>query len=142
MTYFGMSNIFVFDTNVLISATLIKHSVNSRAIDRAIALGRIAMSAKTLDEFSLVIFRKKFDRYFEDVNERLELLKRIGEHVLFVNPTESIQACQDPKDDMFLELAVASKASAIISGDPHLLVLHPFRNIPVVNVTDFLCMSF
>lgn len=137
-----MSNIFVFDTNVLVSATLVKNSVNALAIDKAIALGRIAMSLETLDEFSSVIFRKKFDRYFEDIQERFELLEHIGEHILFVTPTETIQACRDPKDNMFLELAGASNASVLITGDPDLLVMHPFRNIPIVNATDFLSMSF
>jgi hypothetical protein len=35
-------------------------------------------------------------------------------------------------------LAVSGKASCIISGDQDLLVLHPFREIPIVTPRDFL----
>jgi predicted nucleic acid-binding protein len=33
-------------------------------------------------------------------------------------------------------------ASCIITGDDDLLVLHPFRGIPIVNASDFLNMRF
>jgi predicted nucleic acid-binding protein len=46
--------------------------------------------------------------------------------------TERIAACRDPTDDMFLELEVNGHADMIVSGDPDLLVLNPFRDIPVV----------
>ena len=49
-----------------------------------------------------------------------------------------ITDCCDPKDNKFLELAVAANASCLITGDNDLLVLHPFRNIPILNATDFL----
>ena len=41
-------------------------------------------------------------------------------------------------DNMFLGLAIAAQASCIITGDNNLLVLHPFRNIPILNAVDFL----
>jgi uncharacterized protein len=37
-----------------------------------------------------------------------------------------------------LELAINGKATAIISGDKDLLILHPFRGIPIVTVSQFL----
>ena len=40
--------------------------------------------------------------------------------------------CRDPKDDKFLELALNGKATHIVSGDEDLLVLHPFRGIPIL----------
>ena len=43
---------------------------------------------------------------------------------------EQITVCPDPKDDKFLSLAVSAKASAIVSGDDDLLVLHPFDKDP------------
>jgi uncharacterized protein len=40
---------------------------------------------------------------------------------------------------MILELAVASKASCIVTGDKkHLIPLHPFRGIPILTPADFL----
>jgi predicted nucleic acid-binding protein len=45
---------------------------------------------------------------------------------------ERILVCRDPKDDKFLELALNGKADVIVSGDADLLVLNPFRGIPIV----------
>jgi putative PIN family toxin of toxin-antitoxin system len=39
-----------------------------------------------------------------------------------VSVTNVIKACRDPKDDKYLELAVSSGASCIITGDKDLLV--------------------
>lgn len=85
------------------------------AIDKAILSGKIAVSSQTLEELTLVIFQRKFDKYFLNEIERLEL---------------KIFDCRDPKDNMILELAVAANASCNISGDEDLLTLHPFRGIP------------
>jgi putative PIN family toxin of toxin-antitoxin system len=51
---------------------------------------------------------------------------------------EAIHACRDPKDNKFLELAVNGKADYIITGDNDLLILHPFRAIPVLTPQAFL----
>jgi predicted nucleic acid-binding protein len=55
---------FVFDTNALISAALLRTSVNANALNLALEIGRIVISEPVLQEFGEVIFRKKFDRYF------------------------------------------------------------------------------
>jgi uncharacterized protein len=51
--------------------------------------------------------------------------------------TERIAACRDPKDDKFLELAVNGRADVIVSGDADLLVLNPFRGVPIVPPATF-----
>ncbi len=38
----------------------------------------------------------------------------------------------DPDDDAVLACAVAAKAESVVSGDPHLLKLEQFRDIPIV----------
>ena len=133
---------FVFDTNSLISAALISSSVNARALDAALDKGRLVISEPALQEFAEVIFRKKFDKYFFDDAERLEAIDKIERNAVIFSPKEIITACRDHKDDKFLELAVAAGASCIISGDKDLLILNPFRNIPVLNAADFLNIFF
>ena len=51
--------------------------------------------------------------------------------------TERVTVCRDPKDDIFLSLALAGKADTIVSGDYDLLALHPFRGIPIMTPGDF-----
>jgi putative PIN family toxin of toxin-antitoxin system len=129
---------FVFDTNSLISAALISGSVNARALDIVLDKGRLVISEPALQEFTDVIVRKKFDKYFSDDAERLEAIDKIEKNAVIFFPKEIITSCRDPKDNKFLELAVAAGASCIITGDKDLLILHPFRNIPVLNAADFL----
>ena len=133
-----MSNFFVFDTNSLISAALIITSINRKALDKAISLGRLAVSDNTLDEFIEVLFRKKFDKYFFNDEERWIIINKLEMSVTLFSPDLSITDCRDPKDNKFLELAVSANAACIITGDKDLLTLHPFRGIPILNAADFL----
>ena len=50
----------------------------------------------------------------------------------------TVTICRDPDDDMYLELALSGKADCIITGDPDLLVLNPFENIPIITPKEFL----
>lgn len=133
-----MNHKFVFDTNSLISAALIRSSVNAKALNRALEIGRIVISEPVLVEFEAVIFRKKFDKYFLNDEERLEMITDIEKNSIYFAPKVTVDACRDPKDNMILELAIASKASCIISGDQDLLSLNPFNDIPIVAAAEFL----
>ena len=133
-----MNDFFVFDTNSLISAALISTSTNRKALEKAISLGSIAIAPNTLDELLDVIFRQKLDKYFPDNNERLALVNIIEANAVLFSPEISINECRDKKDNKFLELAITANARCIISGDNDLLVMNPFRNIPILNAVDFL----
>ena len=133
-----MSNFFVFDTNSLISAALTPNSTNRKAFDKAIFLGELVASNKTIEELIEVLFRKKFDKYFFNDNERWLIINKLEINAKLFTPAISITDCRDPKDNKFLELAISANASCIITGDKDLLVLHPFRNIPILNAVDFI----
>lgn len=132
-----MNHKFVFDTNSLISAALLRTSINAKALNRALDIGRIVISEPVLVEFENVIFRKKFDKYFTDEG-RLEAITNIETNSIIFFPKVIVNACRDPKDNMILELAIASSASCIISGDHDLLILNPFIDIPIVSAAEFL----
>lgn len=91
-----------------------------------------------MDELVEVLFRKKFDKYFLNDEEKWNAIQRISLNDVFFSPDESITACRDPKDNKFLELAVAANASCVITGDKDPLVLNPFRGIPILNAVDFM----
>ena len=133
-----MNNCFVFDTNTLISAALIPKSTNRKALDKAISFGEFAISNKTMDELIEVLFRKKFDKYFHEENERWLILNMLEMNTKQFATDLFITDCRDPKDNKFLELAIAANASCIITGDKDLLILHPFRTIPILNAIDFI----
>ncbi len=65
------------------------------------------------------------------------MIHRIEQDGRRIHIKETIRACRDPKDDKYLELAVAAKADCVITGDHDLLVLNPFRGIPILLAADF-----
>jgi len=134
------SRLFVFDTNALISAFLVKNSSSERALRKAMAEGGLAVSNSLMSEFLEVLWRTKFDKYFSP-DERMEVLEEIDKYAIPFTATEKITDSIDPDDNMILELAVASQSSCIITGNKkHLLTLHPFRGIPILSPADFLKM--
>jgi uncharacterized protein len=48
--------------------------------------------------------------------------------------------CRDPKDDKYLELALAAGAETIVSSDDDLLVLHPWRGVRILRPADYLAL--
>jgi len=50
----------------------------------------------------------------------------------------TITECRDPKDNKFLEVAVAGRADVIVTGDGDLEVLDPFEGIPLIRPAKFL----
>jgi predicted nucleic acid-binding protein len=52
-----------------------------------------------------------------------------------------VSDCRDAKDDKYLELALAAGADMIVSSDEDLLVLHPWRGIPILSPADFLARA-
>jgi putative PIN family toxin of toxin-antitoxin system len=64
---------------------------------------------------------------------------RIYRKAKFVKPEERVFGIQpDPKDDKFLEAALAGQVDFIVSGDIHLLDLKKFRSIPIITAREFL----
>ena len=128
---------FVFDTNVLVSAALIAGSIPRQAFDNALDEGRILISVPVLLELAEVLSRKKLNKYlFEE--ERMRFLIALLKEAELVEITEVVTDCRDVKDNKFLELAVSGKADCIVSGDDDLLVLNPFRGIPILTPKEFL----
>jgi putative PIN family toxin of toxin-antitoxin system len=132
----------VVDTNILVRAV----------IQPAGAVGPVLMRLRQgdytllyaqplLEELVDVLnrprIRDKYQLTDQDIQAVIGLILLRGEAVL---PQERITACRDPKDDKFLEVAVAGEADVIISGDDDLLVLHPFAGIPILSPSAFLRM--
>ena len=127
----------VLDTNTLISAALIKKSISRDTFDKALEIGYLLASEKTLNELADVLTREKFDKYVS-FKERQEFYVHYLETVEMIDIMEVITDCRDSKDNKFLETAVSGKAQIIVSGDDDLLVLNPYRNIEILTPRQFL----
>ena len=132
---------FILDTNVLVSALLSKNGKARQALDKAQNIGKLLMSESTLLELITVFNRPKFDRYASSAKRRLLItaIKRTAEIVVI---REKIKVCRDEKDNQYLELAIDGQATCIVSGDSDLLVLNPFREIPILTIQEFLDHDF
>lgn len=125
----------VVDTGVLVSAAIKAQTAPSMAVHQAVRRGVLLKSHSTEAELMEVIDRPYLARLIAlAARARLAELMALAE---LVPITERITACRDAKDDKFLELAVNGKADLIISGDADLLVLNPFRGIPVITAAIF-----
>ena len=102
-------------------------------------MGSIALSRAVFAEISDVLTRPKFDRLITD-DRRHDILEVLAASALWVEPSERVHDCRDPKDNRYLELALAAGASFILSGDEDLLVLHPWRGVRVIRAGQFLAI--
>lgn len=128
---------YVFDVNAIVSALLFENSVPGRAFAAATERGDILISRPVIEELENVLLRPKFDRYL-DRDDRDQFLYAFVQAGTLIEIDEEIRACRDPRDDKLLELAVCGKADCLITGDEDLLVLNPFRSIPVMTPAEFL----
>jgi putative PIN family toxin of toxin-antitoxin system len=127
----------VVDSGVLVSRLLLPDSTAARAVRAVVDEARLLVSAGLLDELADVLARPRFDAYVARADRR-EFLLRLGQIAEIVAVTSRIRACRDPDDDKVLERAVDGAADAIVTGDRDLLVLHPFRGIPILTPAAYL----
>jgi putative PIN family toxin of toxin-antitoxin system len=137
-----MSRRVVLDTSTLVSAALRIGSVPYQALLEALGTWDVCASMETLAELEQVLGREKFDRYLDEASRR-EFVALIRRQVhLFAVKNADLMAvdppCRDSRDSQFLALALAAEADVVVSSDEDLLVLHPWRGIPVVTPAEFL----
>lgn len=128
---------YVFDTSTVVSALLFAESIPGQALFGALGRGIVLVSSATFTELCKVLARSKFDNYVTRA-ERDQFLAMLLCEATLVDVNETIRACRDPRDDQFLELAVAGHAAGLVSSDQDLLALNPFRGIPIQTPAQFL----
>lgn len=124
----------VIDTGVLVSAFINRRGAPGRVLEHVLGgsltpLSSVAMLDELLDVFSRPQFREKYHIQPADVEVLFHFLERRGESVA---PQFTVNDCRDPKDNKFLEAALAGQATCIITGDVDLCVLHPWRGIQIL----------
>lgn len=86
-----------------------------------------------------VLGREKFyPKYHiepDDITALINLIRLRGKLVI---PIESVTACRDPKDNKFLEAALAGEADCVVSADTDSLDMISFRTIPILRLAEFM----
>jgi len=122
-------------TNVVVSAALKRDSTPAAAVHLVEQHGLLPKSAATERQLLDVLARPYFAALIDP--ETLEWLRQLMHVAEPIAITQQITACRDPTDDKFLELAPNGDAGLIVSGNSDLLVLNPFRGVPIVTPADF-----
>ena len=107
----------VLDTNVLVSALLSPYGPPARILD-LILLGKLIplYDDRILHEYRQVLLRERFGFEPQAVEALLQYVELVGMKVV-ASPLAGHQAAPDPEDLMFLEVALTSRAEALITGN-------------------------
>lgn len=131
----------VVDTNLYISATLKPHSYSNKCVRYILSECIPIFSRETAQELYNTLTREKFLRYAPE-GKRKMFYFHVMQSSEIVLPDERIDVCRDPKDNMFLEAAVAGNVDYLISGDKDLRALESFRGIPILTAREFMDCLF
>ena len=133
----------VLDTNVVLSALLFGGGPAGR-VRAGWQAGRFVTlaSTATAQELVRVLGYPKFRLSPAEQEELLADWLPWVEVVRMPDPPPPVPACRDPFDLPFLQLAIAGRARALVTGDRDLLVLAGTRWLcPVVTVDAFCARS-
>jgi uncharacterized protein len=137
-----MSRRVVLDTSMLVSAALRVGYVPYQALLEALGAWDVCASVETLAELEQVLGREKFDRYLdEDSRRKFVAVIRRNAHLFAVQSADLAAVdppCRDARDNQFLALALAAEVDVVVSSDEDLLVLDPWRGIPLITPAEFL----
>ena len=125
----------VIDTNVVISGVFFG------------GYPRLVLEAVLLNKFIACANKSIIDEYNEIVSEMIDrkqgcldksILSPLIDSISIFDEKTKVKVCRDPYDDKFIECAVDSGASFIISGDKDLLDLREYKGIKIVTAAYFL----
>lgn len=98
------------------------------------------LSQEVWREFVDVLHRPRL-AWFIDPSDRDEVIRLLQSLATWIEPVLRVSDCRDAKDNKYLELALASGASTIVSGDAELLILHPWRGVQILRPADYLAST-
>ena len=106
----------VVDTNVfvrgLLRSAVVVPLINAWKANRF----RLLISEELLQELVEVLARPKLRKYFQEEQVK-ELLLLISEQGKVVEPLQHVNFCRDPKDNIFLDVAIAGQADYLVTED-------------------------
>lgn len=123
----------VIDTNVLVSGIFWNGSPR-----KFLAL----VFHQDIKPFATIDMMAEYCRIIDKVaNKRPDIATKwksqIAKMMTIIEKSEVVDICRDPKDNMFLECAIAVGATYLVSGDADLLVLENFNDVPIITVKQF-----
>ena len=79
-----------------------------------------------------VLNRPRLARY-SDPELRADVLDLLTAAAVWFDPNIAVTDCRDARDNRYLELAPAARASTLVSSDDDLLSMHPWRGVRILS---------
>jgi uncharacterized protein len=130
----------VLDTNIFVSATLIKDGNEDRIL-RAWQRGEfeLILSQEILKEIGRALLYQKLRKFrWMTEKEITVLLQLLAEESVLVSGKVAARTSRDPDDDKFLAAAVEGGAKYVVTGDKDLLDLKHYRGVAIIRSAAFL----
>jgi putative PIN family toxin of toxin-antitoxin system len=126
----------VLDTNVIVSGLLRPFS-KAALILTLVADGiiQVAYDLRLLSEYRDVLNRPKFDFAKENVEAFLTQVEQEG-FLVSVKPLEI--HLPDPEDEPFLEVAIAGRVEAIVTGNKRHFPRKQYEGVKILSPVEFL----
>ena len=131
----------VLDTNVVVSRFISPTGVPARLIARwTRGAFDLLASEPILIEYQQALTYSHVIKLHGYTNAEIaDWIREVREVSITVIPVDTLRVVSaDPKDDIFVECAVAGGADYIVSGDKHLLSLGEYQGIRILSPAEFL----
>lgn len=124
----------VLDTNVLVSG-IFWGGVPEKILEQAMCENvHLYATEEIIAEYFRII--DKIGKKDKELTSQWKML--LIKTIKIIRTEIKIETCRDPKDNMFLECAVASKAKYIISGDDDLLSMKTIEKTTIITAKEFI----
>jgi uncharacterized protein len=128
----------IIDTNVLVSALIQRNYPNFILYNYVLEnLVEVCISDDLFKEYLEVLNRPKFSRYSDFISKAEIVLAQIEAKATKFYPPKRLDIIADNADNRLLELAVASKADNIITGNTNDFTMSDFQGTKIVTPKEY-----
>lgn len=128
----------IIDTNVLVSALIQRNYPYFIVYNYVFEnLVEVCISNELFREYLEVLNRPKFSKYPDFSSKAESVLAQIEAKSTKFEPTKQIHIIQDDADNRLLELALASQADYIITGNTNDFTMNHFQRTKIVSPKEY-----
>ena len=127
----------VYDTNVIVSAALKEESLPALLLSLGLeGKVRFFVSLALVQEYQKVLERSRFKLGHKEI---MELMGKINQKAIMVNPTKELDILKvDKSDNRILECALKAQVDFIINGNKKHFPFEEFRGSKIVTPREFI----
>ena len=124
----------VLDCNVIIAAGLTRGTC-SVVVDKAVRGHEVIVSHGIMTEYRAVMRRPKHQHAHEVLNDVVDDIEKVA---VWVEPLTTSFGLLDPDDEIFLQTAVAGRASVLVTGNRKHFPAASYGGVQILSPAAFL----